>query len=211
MATLIDGFEDGDVSEWTNNRVSQFFASNSHSFNGSFSGFIEENGADAVSLSPPEFNGAAQPDSFTFYWRENSTSSGMALSLRNSVGETILDMGTDNPQWRFTTADSTVFKLDDGSGTLQDWIKFEVTFDWDNQTATLTGNNTNGSQSGSATGGFSSVNEYNITTITSGAAPWQGSGSNFWWIDDLQATNITTFKQANVPSEGWYIEIEIDE
>jgi hypothetical protein len=122
-----DGFEDGDVAEWT---VNSFQAVQDRTFNGSWAGYTDNGLTDAyqAARTPPGFSGGAEPAVFQFYWQETSNSTGGGIRLVNSDGNVEIGVGTDNPEWQIDDAAS--FRQIYNADGYNRWVRFTLIFDW---------------------------------------------------------------------------------
>ena len=169
--SIVYDFEDGDLNGWSGGGSIDNIA-----YNGTYSGRFE----DTATWSPSELSGGVQIDGFEFYWYEIESSSGSAITLYDSGGSEVVEMGTNNPQWKWSGG-----QLHGGDG-YERWIRFTLSFDWGANEMTLEGHDT---QSGTTKNSTTSIGGNNVETIESSNYPsWQTSGNNLWLLDDITVT-----------------------
>jgi len=131
---LFDGFEDGDVNEWTTNN---FEASTNRSNSGSWSGLATYNSGtnlntidDIQGYRPLSQRVNSGTFTISYYWNESSNGNGHSFGFEDSNGNPICALGSDNPQW--LVFDGSWNTVDSGGADYGDWVYGEVTIDFDN-------------------------------------------------------------------------------
>lgn len=184
-----DGFEDGNLDEWTVHE-SNFQIYSSPTYDGSYSAGIEYDSTpeDVADIIPDLTSGGYQASQFSFYWYENSSSSGGGIRLLNSNGNPEIGFASDNNEWDIEDANG--FSQVYGGDGYERWIYVEMTFDWANGNADVyiedlssgtTSNNT----------GRPLINEVNIEKIKIkeyNNSAWGSQGAMYMWFDNLKIT-----------------------
>lgn len=210
--TILENFSDGSLSaEFTVNDSDFTIKSNRAYDNSTYSVGIEDGSnvtqADVANYIPDELSGGKQPDSISWYWNEDNQSYGGGIRLLNSSGNTIGGFVTDNPQWYVQNGDGTFSQIYDGGGNYDDWVYFEMSFDYTNDEITYYGEN-------QRTGATASVTKSSVNTLSDieqidfvdfasdvGYGATTGSGSNnniYMWFDAIKATNIQSLDTINI-------------
>jgi len=119
-----DGFENGNLNEWTVNNLS---TAQDRVWAGEYSAFADTVETTQPLASQALFDGTEIPI-FSFAFQETSASNGGGIRLKNSNGDYELGIATDNPQWIIddNNGESQVYA---GDGTDR-WVRFEISFDW---------------------------------------------------------------------------------
>lgn len=175
----VDGFEDGDTSEWSGINGS-ITATTNQSYSGSYSGEVSapQNGS--------IFDGSSQsvswgrPDSVRFYYYETSNNNNCGLGLYN--GSTlIVGAGTENPQTAWTNGSGN--RQTGSQMSYSTWVECEIIFDWANVQCDIYWSD--GSNSESVTG-YSLGADAEIDTIRVGPTEANSGSSQDFWIDEIQ-------------------------
>lgn len=184
--TLFDGFEDGDVSEWTVN--TSWSATTSRAYNGSHSGF-EDLSSTTYLIAERSFN--TEITTFELYWQETSGSYGGGYNLTNSSGNRVFSFGTGNPSWIYTSG-SSGFLLYSGDGYGR-WIRSTVTLDDSNNDVTLEMEDLSSGALKSTTANYDNSGPVTGMEIVNISTPDDlanktdtSSGSYEMWTDDIQ-------------------------
>lgn len=128
---LLDGFEDGDLSEWSNtNNVS---VTGGRSFQGDNSMYASAGTSTSTYLLGERGLGS-EVSMIELYWRETSNSYGHGYQFLDSSGNRVAGAGTANPQWTYVDGNAG-YQLYSGDGYNR-WIRLRLEFDYQNNQVT---------------------------------------------------------------------------
>lgn len=178
-----DGFEDGDMSEWTVHN-SNYSTTTSPVHNGSYSFGVGDTSATSIA-DRVVWSGGQQISEFVYYWQEKSTSWGGGIRLQNSNGNWECGAASNNPEWDvWGSGGATEFYAGDG---YERWIKFRFVFDWSNGVFDIYGEDLSSGSTASMTG-LGLRNGVDIESIhfdQYSGGTWNGGGDVNMYIDDL--------------------------
>lgn len=160
---------------------------------------------------PDSLSGGVQARSISHFYKESSSSYGGALSVRNSNGELIAGVATNNPEWHCwspererSNPDSHGWgvKLDSGYG-YDRWVKTDIELDWQKDEITYTFTDQKNGSSASTTVPLPSDVRHDVAAIYLhtysyglGENDSIANGSVSQWWDQLeirgQDGNVTT-------------------
>lgn len=178
--SFYDGFEDGDVSEWSVNDLS---ISSSRAASGTYSGYCgtSSSGISQAERSLPQ---EEQINCLQFYYNETSNSTGSGVRVLNGNNDVELGVATDNPEW----------DIDDGNGLTANvntsanynaWIRVAVWFDWSASTydISISGGGTRYYDTGRPLKNGNGVKYVQIDEYNGG---WQPGDAIDTWFDNFQ-------------------------
>jgi alpha-tubulin suppressor-like RCC1 family protein len=149
-ATWTDGFEDGNVADegWKQQLPNGWatvdggdispspfgsFAAGGDRRDNDAGSVDSEYSSEVASISPEEISGSVHIENLTYYWMEDSSDGGHAVKLFDASGEMIMGIGSDNPSWEFQNVVTGDAKdRIDNPGDYDEWIRTELSFDWEN-------------------------------------------------------------------------------
>jgi len=175
--SVVYDFETGDMSEF--DTAPNMVAQSSKVFNGSFSGFSDNNTGN-ISARATVYSEEQQIAAYEHYQAESSTGNGFAIVLFDGSGNEVLRAGSSNRDIQVLGANGVTTLQDTGD---TDWYNLEVTFDWQSGTFTATSDNGN-----TATLNLLSTNgvkTMEIWGVESNVSDTLGSGRIFAWFDDF--------------------------
>ncbi len=133
---LSEGFENGKLGKaWTVNQ--DFTIQTRAAHTGSYSAGIWKGNANIdADYAPSGLRGGKKVDTLEFYWYESSNNNGFVVQMVDNNGQSVLEIGGDNPQWEVNKDGQTTncFEIFDGNRDYNDWIRYTLTFDWQNGT-----------------------------------------------------------------------------
>jgi hypothetical protein len=191
-----DGFEDGDLDEWTN-LAGKATADGSTSFNGAYSfysGTYDGGGAPDVigEWIPEQYSDGVQPTEISFYWKEAVESYGAGVRIYNSNGDEEFGFATDNPEWNLsdgTVSAGSLRRVQDNSGTYDIWVYVRFyNFDWANQTFDVEIIDQSGTYPDYRESGIPMRNGVDIESIqfwAQNGTSWGSAGNVVQWLDDV--------------------------
>lgn len=192
MPTTFDGFEDSDVSDWTNNSGS-FSSSSFVSYSGSYSAQANENNSNTELNIAEKSWSLGQVKTVRFYYYEYSNNNSCGLGLKDGNGDTIIGAGTENPQYTIVDGNGYENTNNTPNTSYKQWIEVEFTFDWSGGTVDVafTPQSSGGGQTYTARplGGTQNPSTVNIGTMES------GDSTEGFWIDEIQRTSAPTNPQ----------------
>ena len=195
---LLDGFEDGDLSEWSNtNNVS---VTSGRSFEGDNSMYASAGTSTSTYLLGQRGLGS-EVSMVELYWRETSNSYGHGYQFLDSDGNRVAGAGTANPQWTYVDG-SAGYQLYSGDGYGR-WIRLRLEFDYQNDKVTYIFEDLNSGTQKQVTADMDSVGKVQtIQKVNSGTASdlyeqrvnTSGSfyGSLDSWTDSIMVRRKTT-------------------
>lgn len=184
-----DSLGDAGPGPWTSvngtNAVSDVQA-----FSGSQSMSLQaDSGGNGSRFIETSFTAGQYTDTFGFLYYETTNNSQTALEFTSSSGDTLLFVGTNNPQVAVEGGGGYTQLLSSPSPNYGAWREFEVTFDWANTEADITWIDRGGSSSTqSTTVSLKSATTYDLAevAVTQGgdSGQWGGSGQDCY-VDDV--------------------------
>lgn len=126
-------FEIGDLSRW--DTVNHLSVVQDRVYEGQYAGYSGTStaGIPLAATIPDPLSGGQRIQKFEYFWQETGSSTGAGIRLINSNGGVELGVASDNPEWDIDDGngiDATVYA---GDG-YDRWVRFTITFDWDNGT-----------------------------------------------------------------------------
>ena len=123
-----DGFDDGHADDDGWNVYNEWYDDH-YGYSGSHSAEIDDYNAHGVQaeIHPSEMQGGVSATKFRYYYREDNYSNGAGVRLRDSDNDTIVKIGTNNPQWDVWSGNG---KDRVGRGDYHDWQRVTIKFDW---------------------------------------------------------------------------------
>jgi hypothetical protein len=175
--TVVLDFETGDMSQF--DTAPNMIAQSSKVFNGSFSGF-SDNDTGNISALKTVYSEEQQIAAYEHYQAESSGGNGFAIVLFDGSGNEVLRAGSPNRDIQVQGAN--------GVTTLQgvsdeDWYNLEITFDW--QSGTFTATSDNGSSATLNLKSTNGVKTMEIWGVLTNISDTLGSGRVFAWFDDF--------------------------
>lgn len=187
----IDTFEEtigSNANNWAVNRGNSITISDNYAVNGSRSAHLNSDRNDNRRNFVKDI-GFASPDEIQWHYRESSSGIGVTYNLFNSNGEHILATLTANPDYGYISKNTT-----SGFNTYtsyDDWKKFTISFDWDNNVCDITWDDIGGSDSSETATNVEFKNPSDgISEVALGGEPtWSGAGNALirggTWVDDV--------------------------
>lgn len=189
---IYEDFEDGNISDSEFTALdADFIAKSNFAYNGTYSGGIEDNSANKDIAEATPYSNGEQPDTFTAYFLETSSSSGSAIRLFNSNGNNEVSFASNNPQWL----------LDDGSGFneiyggdgYERWIEVKFTFDWSGGTYDYDITDLQSNHNETGTRSLNNAVDVKDIKIQNHTGYSYTSGSGHVFIDDISFTGVAVY------------------
>lgn len=185
--SVVYGFENGDVSNWSVSSGATFSASTQRALSGSYSGYVpdkNDNGAGYVASASP-YEESVEWSSFSYSFNETSDSYGHVVRLFNGSDNEILRFGSSNITAEVYHSSGRT-TIDSGWADYDEWITFDTTFDWDAGTFSVTA--TDGSSSDNYSGSLINTGGIDRVEIWCGndVADYRTSAQIDDWFDDFE-------------------------
>lgn len=166
-----ESFENGNANGWDVNNGS---VTSSTASDGTYSFRNNKNASDGVYILKRSIDSNVDPTpTATFAYRETSNSRGVLCEFRNGNNDRILELYTLNPQVGFESGNGHSEIKSNPSPDYDNWRRFTITFDWQNETFDLLWED--------LTGYTSNVTRSNKPFINSASGigeTWIGNGRN---------------------------------
>jgi preprotein translocase subunit SecB len=197
-ATLED-FEDGFSNQWVQTTNFELFNSPAR---GTQSAGHDTGGQPIDAIYRPFDGFERQPDKCSFYWQETSNQSGFTVQFKDGNGDSVLEVGGNNPEWELDDGDGRKTPYNE-SNNYGDWIYYEFTFDWQNGTYDYYMENATDNITRSGTRALiksTGIEEMRINDSNS-----DFGSADHMWFDDI------SFSGVNVPQNQEYFGVTFRE
>jgi hypothetical protein len=129
--SFVYDFETGDVSRW--DATTHLTTQNNRVYSGSYAGHTDIRGTYNYLAVVSSNEYPTQPSGFEYFWQEKKIESfGGGIRLLNSNGEVEVGLASNNPEWTIDDGNG-IYEVFSGDGYNR-WVRFKITFDWENGT-----------------------------------------------------------------------------
>jgi hypothetical protein len=136
--------------------------------------------------------GGEKPNSIEFSYRETSASSGIAYYVKDTNGNTIVSVGTTNPEWVVEDSSGSTILESSPSSLYGEWRKVTIDIDWSNEQFDVTWEDLTGSTNTQSQNNSDFINTGGggIDDVGAGSYDFPGIGNDAnskgdEWVDDM--------------------------
>lgn len=204
--SILEDFSTGSFSNEFTINDADFNIKTNRTYKSTYSAGIEDSSdvtqADVANYVPDELAGGKKVNRIKWLWKENNSSYGAGIRIQDSNGNTLGGFCTDNPEWYVQEGYESFTQIYDGNGNYDQWIEFEMVFDYANNQITYNGENLKTGATASVTKGsvntLDDVEQIDFVNFASGVGYskliYNGNNNNMhMWYDQIQAKGISSY------------------